>query len=154
VLGSSRLKRNSGTSLANFGNAPSTRLGNNAEYPSFVQSLYDVLCKHHSQPQRVAHTTNTTQKYSAIPLRSCSSKTIASFYWNGTTSRIGSPHRQLSKQSRPQVHRKQARDYQQRHPYPLQHQQQRSERGSRLLKQFPCGLPYRLLQSCVTPAYP
>jgi hypothetical protein len=154
VLGSSRLKRNSGTSLANFGNAPSTRLGNNAEYPSFVQSLYDVLCKHHSQQQRVAHTTNTTQKYRAIPLRSCSSKTIASFYWNGTASGIGSPHRPLSKQSRPQVHRKQARDHQQRHPYPLQHQQQRSERGTRLLKQLLCGIPYRLLQSCATPPYP
>jgi hypothetical protein len=61
---------------------------------------------------------------------------IASFCWNVTASGIGSPHRPLSKQSRPQVHRQQARDHQQCHPYPLQHYRQRSERGSRLLKQF------------------
>ena len=72
---------------------------------------------------------------------------IASFC-NRTGSVIGSPHRQLSKQTRTQVHRKHARDHQQRHSYPLQHQRQRSERGSRLLKQLLCGLPYRLLQSC------
>jgi hypothetical protein len=122
---------------------------NKAEYPAFVQSLYELLCKHHSQGHRVAHTTNTTHKYSANPVRICSSKTIASFCWNGTASGMGSPHRQLSKQTRSQVHRQQARDHQQRHPYPLQHHRQHSERGSRLLKQLPCGLPYRLLQSCV-----
>jgi hypothetical protein len=69
-------------------------------------------------------------------------------FCNRTRSGIGSPHRQLSKQSRPHVHRQQARNPQQCHSYPLQHQRQRSERGSRLLKQLLCGLPYRLLQSC------
>jgi hypothetical protein len=98
--------------------------------------LYDVLCKHHSQSHRVARSTNMTHKYSANPLRSCSSKTIASFCWNGTASGIGSPDRQLSKQTRSQVHCKQARDHQQRHPYPLQHYRQHSEPSSRLLKQF------------------
>jgi hypothetical protein len=73
---------------------------------------------------------------------------------NGTASGIGSPHHQLCKQTRSQVHRKQARDHQQRHPYPLQNHRQHSERGSHLLKQLPCCLPDRLLQSCVTPPYP
>jgi hypothetical protein len=82
-------------------------------------------------------------------MRSCSCKAIASFCWNGTASGIGNPHRQLSKQSHPQVHRQQARHHQQRHPYPLQHHRQRSERGSRLLQQLPCGLSYRLVQSYV-----
>ena len=92
-----------------------------AEYPSFVNSLYDVLYKHHFQRHRVAHSTNTTHKYRANPIRICSSKAIASF-WNGTASGIVSPHRQLSKQTRPQLHRQQARDHQQHHPYPLQNQ--------------------------------
>ena len=53
---------------------------NKSEYPSFVHSLHDVLCKHHSQPDRVAHSTNTTHQYRAIPVRTCSSKTITSFW--------------------------------------------------------------------------
>ena len=38
-----------------------------AEYPTFVNSLYDVLYKHHFQRYRVAHSTNTTHKYRANP---------------------------------------------------------------------------------------
>ena len=93
-----------------------------AECPSFVQSRYDVLCKHHSQRHRVAQSTNTTHNYSANPLRSCSSKTIASFCWNRTASGIVSQHRQLCKQTRSQVHCQSTRDQQRRHPNPLQHQ--------------------------------
>ena len=47
---------------------------------------------------------------------------MASFsFWNGTTSVIGSPHRQLSKQNRAQVHCQSTRDQQRRHPNPLKH---------------------------------
>jgi hypothetical protein len=81
-----------------------------AEYPTFVQSRYEVLCKHLSQSRRVAQSTNTTHKYSANPLRSCSSKASASFCWNEIASGIGSPYHQLCEQTRSQVHRQQARD--------------------------------------------
>jgi hypothetical protein len=43
----------------------------------------------------------------------------------GSASGIGGPRRQLSEQTRPQVHRQQKRDHQQRPPCSLQHQLRR-----------------------------